>query len=252
MVSKTIIKSIIADPLKYFQKNSSDHIAEILIYLNDKFFNGEAEVSDNVYDILKDLMEEKYPDHPVLKLVGAPIEHNKVDLPYWMGSMDKKKTESEVTKFSTEYKGEYVISDKLDGISALLLLENNSINLYTRGNGTAGSNISHLIPFLGIDSLITKCFSEKEKEKKIAIRGELLLSKNNFELVKYLGANGRNMVSGIVNAKNPDLSILKLIDFVAYEIIEPRLKPEDQMKRLKKCGFKLVENSKTLDISYKI
>ena len=66
--------------------------------------------------------------------------------------------------------------------------------LYTRGNGEVGQDISHMIPYIKqLKPLL---------DKKIAIRGELLLSKKIFQ-DKYAKkfANARNLVSGIVNQK---------------------------------------------------
>jgi NAD-dependent DNA ligase len=46
------------------------------------------------------------------------------------------------------------------------------------------------------------------------------------------------MVSGLVNAKKVDTNIMKDIDFVAYEIMEPRLKQSEQFEIMKKHGIK--------------
>ena len=73
-------------------------------------------------------------------------------------------------------------------------------------------------------------------DKKMAIRGELLLSKKIFQ-EKYAGkfANARNLVSGIVNqTKNvlspENIAKYKDIDFICYEILDPVLDPARQMK----------------------
>lgn len=42
----------------------------------------------------------------------------------------------------------FVITDKLDGVSALLQWKDNKFTLYTRGNGEVGQNITHLAPYL--------------------------------------------------------------------------------------------------------
>jgi NAD-dependent DNA ligase len=58
------------------------------------------------------------------------------------------------------------------------------------------------------------------------------------------------MVSGLVNSKNPDLSILKVVDFVGYEIIEPRLKPSEQLENLKNCNFNVAEHAIKKSINF--
>ena len=82
MVNKSDIKIIIDNPVKAFTTFSSDKIAELLLYFNNKYFEGKPEISDAQYDIVKELMEKHYPDHPVLQVVGAPIEHDKIKLPF--------------------------------------------------------------------------------------------------------------------------------------------------------------------------
>ena len=63
-----------------------------------------------------------------------------------MGSMDKNKLGTGVIdKWISKYKDNgYVLSDKLDGSSGLLIIKNNEIKPYTRGNGTIGTDISSM------------------------------------------------------------------------------------------------------------
>ena len=73
----------------------------------------------------------------------------------------------------SKYKGNYVISYKLDGISALLYKNNNNIYLYTRGDGKEGQDISHLLKYLKLNT--------SKLNNNDAIRGELIISKENFK-----------------------------------------------------------------------
>jgi len=67
----------------------------------------------------------------------------------------------------------------------------------------------------------------------MTIRGEIIMKKSTF-LEKYNNeySNSRNLVAGLVNKKTIEPEKLKDIDFVAYEVIKPHLKPSDQMKYL--------------------
>lgn len=110
----------------------------MLIIADNAFFNGDKSIlKDDIYDIIKDYVRKKYPKDPYLKHIGADVD-NKVVLPYYMGSQNKiKDSEEEITKYKKQYKGPYVISDKLDGVSCLIVYkktENNNydIKLYTR------------------------------------------------------------------------------------------------------------------------
>ena len=207
----------------------------------DSYYNKDTPlISDETYDVLMEKLKQLNPKSKILRTVGAPVKGKKVKLPYWMGSMDKIKTEEKlINKWVGKYQGPYVVSDKLDGISCLLTMTNGKIKLYTRGDGNYGQDISHLVDYvdLSVDNLI------KNKDyDTIAIRGELIMSKVNFE--KYAGemSNARNMVAGTVNSKPESLNedYARDIDFITYEVIEPEKKSSDQMKLLKKWGLNVV------------
>jgi NAD-dependent DNA ligase len=121
-----------------------------------------------------------------------------------------------------KYNGMYVLSCKLDGVSGLYSTEGPRPRLYTRGNGIIGQDISHLIPYLKLP-----------KVRGISIRGEFIISKQKFK-TKYSAdfSNPRNFVAGIINSKTIDVDRIKDIDFVAYEVIHPQLKPSEQMEFL--------------------
>ena len=151
---------------------------------NDDYYNrSEPILSDSQFDILKDYIEKKYPNEIV---IGAPIFKKKVKLPFFMASMNKIKPDDKlIESWTKKYKGDYVLSTKIDGISALYDSENQK--LYTRGNGEFGQDISHLIPFLRLPPI----------SENLVIRGELIISKKRFPEISSI----RNIVSGIVNSK---------------------------------------------------
>jgi NAD-dependent DNA ligase/DNA polymerase/3'-5' exonuclease PolX len=198
-------------------------LSELLREANSAYYNEEPFFTDNQYDIVKEFVESKYPSNPVLHEIGAPVERNKVTLPYPMGSMDKIKPDTNaLANWMAKYKGPYVLSCKLDGVSGLYTTEGvGSPKLYTRGDGKVGQDISHLIPYLRLP-----------KTKGIVIRGEFIIPRALFE-AKYKDkfANPRNMVAGIVNHKTINPAI-KDLHFVAYEVMKPIKKPSDQMALL--------------------
>ena len=218
-------------------------LAAILTYAIDQYFNkGEPVLTDIEYDIIKEFVERKYPTNPVLTQVGAPITKNKVVLPYNMPSMDKIKPDTQsLTNWLKTYTGPFVLSCKLDGVSGMYSTEgaegaegaeNGEPKLYTRGNGKIGQDISHLIPYLRLP-----------KTPGIVVRGEFILPKSIFES-KYKSsfANPRNLVSGIINSKTLDKDRLGDLHFVAYEIIQPVLKPSEQMEKLLEMRFETVKH----------
>ena len=118
-----------------FLKNTNESILEkLIIYANHYYYNNEPVLSDNEYDILRSYVETQYPNNKVLKQIGAPIEKNKVTLPYFMGSMDKIKPDTKaLPNWQQKYDGPYILSVKLDGVSGLYTTMEDVPKLYTRG-----------------------------------------------------------------------------------------------------------------------
>ena len=191
-------------------------------------FKENTLLTDNEYDILREYILAKDPTNKVAleQHTQVKLDNTKVKLPYEMWSMDKIKPDtSALDKFKQSYKGPYVISAKLDGVSALYSTENDQANLYTRGDGKYGHLINHLIPYLKLPT-----------EKNITLRGELMIKEELFKL-KYKGqfSNSRNFISGLVNRKTLtqlEEQILEDIDFVTYEVLMPQnLTPSQQYNK---------------------
>ena len=252
---KTKLKSynlveISNQPEQYAKAESITKLAQLIWIANQLYYNtGEPILSDYVYDILRDTLQERSPKHPVLKQIGAPIaEKEKVKLPYWMGSMDKIKPDTgSVPRWIAKYKGPYFISEKLDGISALLVFNhtNEKINLYTRGNGTYGQNITHLLKYIKFCRPNMKNqIGTQIGNQKIAVRGELIMTKNVYQK-KYAkdNSNARSLVSGLVNSKTLKPNALKDVQLVMYEVIYPSsLIASQQFQTLEKIGFKVAQH----------
>ena len=219
------------------EKMDEDTLSNMLKTANDIYYNENRSVlTDNEYDIIKEFMAVKFPKNQVLEEIGAPIQgKNKVTLPFEMASMDKIKPDSGALKSWTEkYSGPYVLSCKLDGVSGMYVCNTSGKHqLYTRGNGVVGQDISHLINVLKLPKL----------QKGMAIRGEFIIPKSVF-ITKYSEefANARNLVSGIINRKSNDEKA-KDLHFVTYEVIQPELKPSEQMNILKNSGIEVVFNT---------
>jgi NAD-dependent DNA ligase len=213
-----------------FKKNGISHLktlnenqlTKMLNYANVHYRNLQPIMTDNQYDILEDYISDKYPKNEIIHKIGAPVERNKVTLPYQMGSMDKIKPDTgALANWKSKYRGPYVLSCKLDGVSGLYTTEGSAPKLYTRGDGKVGQDVSHLIPHLRLP-----------KTKGIVIRGEFIIPKAVFDSkYKTKFANPRNMVAGIINHKSINEAI-KDLQFVAYEVIVPVKKPSEQMEFL--------------------
>lgn len=272
------IEKINSDPESYAKNQNISTVMSFLRYANESYHDDMQEeiIDDDTYDIIYDIAKKRVPTNPFFKEIGIGNNELKslVKLPNYMSSMDKFKINQnkddtkiikslntwlvKMNKLSTEL----CISDKLDGLSGLLVYQSkedneidNKINLYTRGNDKGGKDVSHLIPYLNLP--IHKDIINN-KIKKLTVRGEFIISKSKFDS-KYKNKypKARSLISGAITAK-PDsrtfkediVNRLKDIVFITYEIVdiklnelnnsEAKLKLSEQLRFLKKLNFEVV------------
>jgi len=220
--------------LEHLSEPELTHMVEVAGYV---YTNDTPIMTDNEYDILKEYINRRFPKNQQVNVVGAPVERNKAILPYEMASMDKIKPDSNaLIQWKSKYTGPYVLSCKLDGVSGLYSTEGNKSHLYTRGDGKIGQDITHLIKYLKLP--------DKSLIGPVAVRGEFIIPKRVFdEKYKDKFANPRNMVAGLINKQSYDERVHDL-EFVVYEVVNPVMKPSEQMAKLKEMGFNSVLNRK--------
>ena len=207
-----------------FTDEDKENVPEIIDY---------NESTDDVYDMLKEIAYQKFPNEVYFSEVGSEVRGEKVKLPYTMGSMTEcHKGELEPW---IERGEDYIMSAKLDGVSALLMYQDGELKIaYSRGDGVEGQDITRHV----------KKFAPNKLSQKIdvAIRGEIIVPKKDIPLMLdelYLETknhykNGRNTCAGQVNAKECAKSFAKYAHFVAYHI-------EDWKDSEEKMFLKLVE-----------
>jgi NAD-dependent DNA ligase len=237
---KDVLEKIIDNPYNYAKQISVSQLVTILRKLSYHYYNTQENlVPDAIYDVLKNVLEERDPTNSFITEVGAPISKDKVKLPHHMASLNKiKPATDELSKWRKKYPGPYVLSDKLDGVSGLLVNSRGKFKLYTRGDGRHGQDISYLVPHV-----VNKGIMMKDIPDKTAIRGELIISKKNFKKVQKDYANARNAVAGLVNAKHYSMQLAKLTEFVAYAIVHPRYRQHIQMGQLENWKINTVNYS---------
>ena len=243
-----IILGISADSTRA-HKLSIEELEAVLQKASDAYYNtGSPIVSDELFDSLKDLLQLRDPENDFLLNIGAPVKGalaaNKAKLPFPMFSLDKIKPETgELEKFEKRYDGAYVLSDKLDGASCMIVYRRQrssfETRLYRRGTGLIGADISHLARYLLPAELRSKPPGGIQGDL-IAIRGEVIMSRKDFEGFRTDFKDARGLVNGVINRKTPDEKTLKHTSFVAYEIVYPRLAKTDQMRVLDRSGYQVV------------
>jgi len=238
--SKSLLTEFSTHGVSFLETLNELQLSEMILEANRTYYTlSKPLLSDNQYDILKEYIETKYPANVAITQVGAPVTRSKVELPYEMASMDKIKPDtSALSDWVKQYKGPYVLSCKLDGVSGMYSTEGDTPKLYTRGDGKVGQDVSHLIKTLKLP-----------KHNGHVVRGEFIILKDVFN-TKYRDkfANPRNLVSGIVNAKSIDEKTADL-HFVAYEVIRPVYKSSEQMRLLQELGHEVVLNRSVPSLS---
>jgi NAD-dependent DNA ligase len=234
------------------------------------YHNGlELLMTDEEFDADLDALRAAAPTHPFLSKVGAPVAAgDEVALPIPLPSLNKIKpdgafrapseaggqvsagTSSTLEKWMGRYKvANYHISAKLDGCSALWFPA--SGQLFTRGDGMRGRDISAFVPyFQGLAKPAAPCACSGlrgELSKPVtpaqlfAVRGELIMRTDSVAIPA--GKLARNIVAGALNRKDVDTTLFAEIRFVAYELIQPNtLTPEAAYKLLRTNGFEVAHS----------
>ena len=115
----------------------------------------------------------------VQQSIGYKSNNDKCLLPYHMGSMDKIKDITKIKQWFLKHNSPtFIVSSKLDGSSAMLEQKNGRIRRDTRGNGTIGRDISHLIP------LMKKYGKLPNINDNYCVRGELIVNKTILNTIQ--------------------------------------------------------------------
>jgi len=186
---------------------------------HDYYETGNPSITDDEYDSLREKLYELDPANSFFNDVGSIPEKGRLTLPYAMPSLKKVKPDS---LDSVKLKGPFIITEKLDGISAMWTFGNNrNPGLYLRGNGLVGQDVTSVYKSItGLVKPMVTC----------TIRGELIVPRA-FGLA-------RNWVNGILHQDSPIKEDCAKINFVAYQVLEPAgLTRSQQMTWLSNIGF---------------
>ncbi|ADO67496.1 putative NAD-dependent DNA ligase [Cafeteria roenbergensis virus] len=258
MIISNLLTKIKEDIFTLGETVKIKELEKLLEQASKSYYNTSNPIlTDDQFDILLDFLNKRNPKSTFLKQVGAPIK-NKVELDYYLGSMDKIKPPStKLEKWLKKYSAPYYLSDKLDGISGLVVYQNNKIKLFTRGTATEGMDITTLIKYLNLPSYNVvetklKKLGLKGHKNLIALRGEIIMSKSNFSKHNKEFKNARNLVAGLVNSKHKKPSLSQDLDFVLYQVVDPVITFVEQMDLIKELGFKNVYYQKEKELNYNV
>lgn len=189
------------------------------------YYNGKSLITDSEWDNLYDYYFKKNPKSIFFNEIGSSPVNNKIKLPIYLGSLDKVKPDNKHFIKFFQPKDIFILSEKLDGVSILLDYKNNKMKAYSRGNGYYGQDVTPTISQI-------ENIPNTKLNKSIMVRGELVIPKK-YNTLKNL----RNIVSGVVNSKIPDVNVLKECNFIAYSIPNSNDCPREQFQNLENMGF---------------
>jgi NAD-dependent DNA ligase len=190
---------------------------------HDYYETGTASMTDDEYDALKEKLYSLDPKNAYFQEVGSFPSSDRVELPYFMPSLKKVKPAS---LDAVKLPGPFVVTEKLDGISALWTCGvHKTSGLYLRGNGHIGQDVSKCIKHIqGLVNTTNGC----------TVRGELIVPRSS--------GVARNWVNGVLHQITPNVEDCKKIHFVAYQVLEPaNLTRSQQLTWLKNQGFETAQ-----------
>lgn len=213
---------------KSFLDSSPEDCRDLIRLADEAYFNSDSPLmTDQDYDVLCDKIG--------YTSVGCPppsSDTRRRQLPYYMGSLQKVKTEKQLSAWLTKQQGKSVhVTPKLDGVSVLIVKKNTTVTFFTRGDGRVGQDISHLFPRL-------RLFYSRLDVPQCVLRGELILSHKTFTSHYQGHGNARNVVSGLVNSQERKKEH-NHIDLLCYEVFG-HTKPSEQFSWMKSLGIPCV------------
>ena len=245
-----------------------DNLIDKINYHSDKYYNQDTpEISDFEYDMLMKELIKLEAENPEFKRVDSPSNRvggmaldkfDQVTHKNPMLSLSNAYSAEDLRDFDrrvremTDGDVEYVVEFKIDGLSVGITYENGEFkSAATRGNGIIGEDISKNA--MTIKSVPLKIDDKRE----IIVRGEVYISKENFEKVNeyqeehdlQIFANPRNLAAGSLRQLDSKLTAKRPLDIFVFNLenineLEEIDTHSDSLEYLKKLGFSVSENYK--------
>jgi DNA ligase (NAD+) len=221
------------------------------------YAEGNPEISDAQYDALEAELRELKPDSPVLQVVedtSSQIAFKKVKHLKPMLSLQKCYNNEEfdawVKTLNTKPDQTYLVMHKLDGFAVELryVYKNGAITLdmgVSRGDGAVGEDITENIQQIANIPRILPGIRDQGQYNNYSIRGEIVISKENFKAIKAQPdgerfKSARNLAAGTIHGKDPQLVKDRHLEFVAYALDLPTKTFYTKLAVLQEEGFKVV------------
>jgi len=197
---------------------------------------------DNLFHELQEL-EKRHPDwvvpdSPTQRVSGTPLEgFTQVRHPELMLSLSNTYSPEELKDFDRRVRGglegqavQYVVELKYDGVAVRLNYQNGLFRTgATRGNGEVGDDITANLKT--IRQIPLKLNSPGERISTMDIRGEVYLSKNDFQRLNQerqeteepLFANPRNAAAGSLKLLDSRIVAERPLKIFCYGLMYPEI-----------------------------
>ena len=191
-------------------------LADLILKYQKSYYSGEAEITDEEFDLLWDELKSISPEHPLLQRIGRESAYSldKIDgfpkakhiMP--MGSQDKASDPESFIAWAKKINpSSYIVQYKLDGASlGIQYSKGKLLRAVTRGDGITGDDITpNVLRMNGIVKNISASFSG-------GVRGEVIMTRDIWKSRHEDKANCRNAANGIMRRKDgsgcEDLTII--------------------------------------------
>ena len=200
----------------------------VLNKVSDEYYNSSSTaLKDPEFDTLVSMYEKQFNEE--YSYLGSKGD---IKLPIFMPSLNKVKDNHALGLYKKRCESDsYVVSDKIDGLSLLVVIKNGNVKLYTRGDGEYGKDVTNIFDHIDIGKATIL-------QSDHIVRGEIVMPLENFKKHSNLYSNPRNLVAGVVNSKEKNPYVLNSVKFIAYSYYtEKNLRTEDMFKFLKHMGY---------------
>ncbi len=223
------------------------------------------EISEAALDSLKDelfKLEQQFPelitpDSPTQRVAGEPLDgFVKVKHSRRMLSLNDAFNEQDVRdwidrmlRVDPQAKLDFFAETKIDGLALSLVYEDGVlVTGATRGNGQVGEDVTMNVRTIDAVPLQLRENALLKKHKRIEIRGEVYLTKKDFEKINVerekagepLYMNPRNTAAGTLRQLDPGLVAKRNLRFLAYALPTDlgQQSHEEEHELLRELGFK--------------
>lgn len=227
-------------------------LTELLNRASEAYYGGKEELISNYewdafFDELNSLENETgivLPDSPT-RNVGSSFSNNREAHEFPALSLAKTKSVDELKEWAGDMP--VYLSYKLDGLTLVLTYDNGELKkIVTRGNGTAGNNITDL------KNSISGFPLKISYKGHMVVRGEATISYTDFENINALiedederYANPRNLASGTLALDDSEKVKERHVCFNAFTLVYIEYDINnwgERMSFLKNEGFTVVEH----------